>query len=307
MKFCFDAGHYGAYNQSPCNKAYYESDMVWRLHLLVKKYVSQYEGAEVITTRDNQNSNPALYSRGAASKGCALFLSFHSNAADRESVDYPVSYCAIDGSADEIGGLLAKCVEDVMHTRQHARIEHRRGQHGDYYGVVRGAAAVGTPGLILEHSFHTNARATEWLLNPENLDRLAQAEAQQLAAFYGLKKTPRVGWVQEPDGRRYYLDSHRYVANDWYRDGASWYWFDGAGRMVSDTWYCYQGRWYYLGTDGAMVQGQQTIDGKWYYFDSDGKMAIEPIALSPDDNGALMYTGLINGRKDRCGRTWANC
>ena len=69
-----------------------------------------------------------------------------------------------------------RCVETVMGTVQAARTEHRRGQHGDYYGVVRGAAATGTPGLILEHSFHTNRAATVWLMDDSNLDRLAQED-----------------------------------------------------------------------------------------------------------------------------------
>ena len=37
MKICLDAGHYGYYNQSPANKSYYESKMVWKLHLKLKK------------------------------------------------------------------------------------------------------------------------------------------------------------------------------------------------------------------------------------------------------------------------------
>ena len=62
--------------------------------------------------------------------------------------------------------------------------------------------------------------------------------------------------------------------------------------MVSNTWYKYKGDWYYLGEDGAMVKGLQTIDGKWYYLDKDGKMSVEPITLTPDQDGALQYTGL---------------
>lgn len=115
-------------------------------------------------------------SGGAASAGCDLFISNHSNAADKEYIDYPIAYCAINGRTDGNGQALAQCIDQVMGTAQKARIEHRKGSHGDYYGVVRGATAVGTPGLILEHSFHTNSKATAWLLNEENLDILAKAE-----------------------------------------------------------------------------------------------------------------------------------
>ncbi len=148
MKICLDAGHQGRYNQSPADHRYYESVMVWKLHLLQKKYLEEY-GIEVITTRRREDEDKGLFARGAESKGCDLFLSDHSNAVGtsvNNQVDYPAAYCVINGSADGIGMALAQCVEKVMKTKQPARIEHRRGQNGDYYGVLRGAASVGTPG-----------------------------------------------------------------------------------------------------------------------------------------------------------------
>lgn len=289
MKICLDAGHYGKYNRSPVDSKYYESDMVWKLHLLQKKYLEEY-GVEVVLTRTEQEKNRGLYERGAASIGCDLFISNHSNAAEKESIDYPVSYCAVNGRADEIGQALAQCVEQVMGTHQKARIEHRAGSHGDYYGVVRGAAAVGVPGLILEHSFHTNSKATAWLLDDTNLDRLARAEVETIAIYYGLRKEKKSGWVHEDGGERFYLsDTGQYVANDWYQYDGKWYWFDGAGHMIVDKWYQHNGAWYYLGQDGAMVKGLQSVEGKWYYLDQDGRMSTDPVLLLPDKDGALEF------------------
>ncbi len=87
--------------------------------------------------------------------------------------------------------------------------------------------------------------------------------------------------------------SGKYVSNDWHKDGELWYWFNGAGMMVHDTWYQYKGSWYYLGSDGAMLKGLQTINGKWYYLDQDGRMATDPVTLTPDQDGALQYPGLV--------------
>ncbi len=292
MRICLDAGHYGKYNQSPVDKRYYESDMVWRLHLLQKKYLEEY-GVEVVLTRESQAGNRGLYERGAASAGCDLFISNHSNAAEKASVDYPVAYCAIGGKADGIGLALAQCVEMMMGTVQKARIDHRRGQNGDYYGVVRGATAVGTPGLILEHSFHTNPAAAAWLLDNSNLERLARAEADTIAQYYGLQPVHKSGWFHEDGGERFYLgNSGQYVKNDWYQYDGNWYWFNGSGHMVTDTWYYYKDSWYYLGQDGAMVKGLLDDSGKWYYLDQDGRMATDPVLLVPDKNGALQWPGL---------------
>ena len=103
------------------------------------------------------------------------------------------------------------------------------------------------------------------------------------------------GWQQDSSGWRFYLgDTGEPVKNDWYqdKDSGKWYWFDGAGMMVHDTWYKYKEHWYYLGADGAMVTGQQTIDGKWYVMDDEGRLVMEPVTLTPDQDGALRWPGL---------------
>jgi len=303
MKICLDAGHFGKYNQSPADSRYYESDMAWKLTELQKKYLQQY-GFEVITTRTNQATDKATYDRGIASKGYDLFISNHSNAVAstvNNSIDYPAAYCAVNHSADAVGLILARVVESVMGTKQAARIENRSGSNGDYYGVIRGATAVGTPGLILEHSFHTNAAITAWLLDDNNLDRLAQAEASAIAMYYGVSDTEnhasekKSGWHEEDGGWRYYNgDTGDCVINKWVKDSndGKWYWFDGAGMMVANVWYMHNGHWYYLGADGAMLKGLQGINGKWYYLNENGEMTTEPITLTPDRDGALQYPGI---------------
>ena len=105
-----------------------------------------------------------------------------------ENVDYPVAYVLLNGSSTDIGLKLAKVVEAVMGTAQSGRTATRQGTNGEYYGVLRGANAVGTPGIILEHSFHTNTKATKWLSSDSNLQKLAKAEAECIASYYGVKK-----------------------------------------------------------------------------------------------------------------------
>lgn len=74
MKICLDAGHYGNYNQSPANKEYYESKVMWKLMLLLKKYLEEY-GFEVITTRSDQGQNLGVYERGKKLQD--VLCSFH--------------------------------------------------------------------------------------------------------------------------------------------------------------------------------------------------------------------------------------
>lgn len=187
---CLDAGHYGKWNRSPAVPAYYESVMVWKLHLLLKAELEAY-GIEVKQTRTSQEKDLAVYKRGAASKSCDLFLSIHSNAVGSgvdESTDYPVSIVQLDGKGDALGTALANAVAVTMGTKQPGTIYKRKGTSGEWYGVLRGAASVGTMGIILEHSFHTNTKATQWLMNDANLSCMAKAEAAIIADWFGMVK-----------------------------------------------------------------------------------------------------------------------
>lgn len=187
-KICLDAGHYGKYNQSPCNNLYYESEMTWKLHLLQKKYLELY-GFEVVTTRTNQATDKGVYERGTCSKGCDLFISNHSNAVGscrNESVDYPVVFVPLNGKGNDIGEKLADLIASVMETSQKGRIATREGSNGDYYGVINGAVSVSVVGILAEHSFHTNTKMTNWLLDDVNLDKLAKAEAGVIAEYFGV-------------------------------------------------------------------------------------------------------------------------
>lgn len=197
-----DAGHYGNYNQSPVVKSYYESRMNWSLHLKLKAELEKY-GFTVVTTRSDVEKDLSLSERGKAAKGSVFFISIHSNACGTESVDYPVAYGYVDDSESKIddvsrdlGGILAEVVEETMKTKQAGRVATRKASYdrnGDgrlndeYYGVLHGAKNVNVPGIILEHSFHTNTAATNWLSSEANLQKLAEAEAAAIAEYFGMK------------------------------------------------------------------------------------------------------------------------
>ena len=203
---CLDAGHAGKYNRSPAVKEYYESDMNWKLHNYLASELEGY-GIQVKKTRPSQGQDLALYNRGAASKDCDLFLSIHSNAVGDnvdESVDYVRLYhlvddkgTTVDDQSKAVAKLLLPVIVDLMQTKQGGHITTRKStkdSNGDgvlndnYYGVLNGARQVGTAGLILEHSFHTNTKMTLWLLEDANLRKLAKAEAKVLADYFGMTK-----------------------------------------------------------------------------------------------------------------------
>lgn len=194
VKICIDAGHVGSnYNQSPVVKTYFESEAMWKLHLLLKAELKK-KGFEVITTRAKQEKDLGVYQRGTAAKGCDVFLSLHSNACGTESVDYPVVYRAYDNlnKVNDLALAIAKKIGQLIGTEQAGKTAIRKNDSGgEYYGVMRGARAVGVPlYMLIEHSFHTNKKATLWLSKEENLKRLAVAEAELLAAHFKMETKP---------------------------------------------------------------------------------------------------------------------
>lgn len=189
MKICLTAGHEGYYN---CNKnvspTYWESVMAWDLHLLLKAELEKY-GVTVILTRKTRDEQLGIVARGQMAKGCDLYLSLHSNACATESVDRACCIYPISGKCKSLAEKLSACVGATMQTNDASRVYSRVNSAGnaDYYGEIRGAVSVGVPGLILEHSFHSNNRAAKWLLDKNNLKKLAVAEAAVIAEYYGLK------------------------------------------------------------------------------------------------------------------------
>lgn len=199
-KVCLDAGHYGMYNPSPVEKAYVESEVMWRFHLLLKEQLEK-QGFEVVQTRQKQGQDLALEERGRMAQGCDAFVSLHSNADGSPKTNWVVAmhfvddHCGhVDGQSVALARLLAETVGRVMgvdHEVFSATSSKDRNSDGyldDYYGVLRGAHSVGVPGVILEHGFHTNPEQARWLLNDGNLRRLAEAEGEALAMFFGSNK-----------------------------------------------------------------------------------------------------------------------
>lgn len=198
IKICLDAGHYGKYNQSPCNKKYYESEAMFKLTEYLKAELLEYKDCHVITTRKEQEKDLALYSRGKKAKGYDLLISNHSNAVAKgidDKVDYVVVYRGYKNNSEELGLGLARAISNTMGVKQTPRTNTRKSEKGEweYYGVLRGADDVGCPLFyIVENSFHTNSKSTEWLLIDENLKKLAKVQSETIAEYFKLIKPSKM-------------------------------------------------------------------------------------------------------------------
>ncbi len=190
IKILLDAGHFGYRNQSPVVFEYYESLQMWKLHLLLKQELEKY-GFFVATTREEQDKDLDVTSRGRLAKGFHLFLSLHSNAVggkDGERVNRVDVYYPFDdiNQSSHLADALSKAIAKTMGIKEYY-IKTRKSDKGnrDYYGVMRGARESGCPlYFILEHSFHTNTKSAKWLLKDSNLEKLAVAQAKVIAKYF---------------------------------------------------------------------------------------------------------------------------
>lgn len=138
-----------------------------------------------------------VYKRGAMAKGYDLMLSLHSNACGTESVNRAVLVYPMSGAKKDLAEKLGACVKSTMGLTGYQLCQRRLDTYAyvytgmksttikDYYGVIRGSVAQGTPAIIIEHGFHTNAAVAKWLCSDTNLKKLAEAEAKCIADYYG--------------------------------------------------------------------------------------------------------------------------
>ncbi|MGI6204092.1 MAG: N-acetylmuramoyl-L-alanine amidase [Anaerovoracaceae bacterium] len=191
LKVLIDPGHYRGYNRG-CISGYYEGTQMWKLGRRLQYDLNQYAGIQADCTKKTiMTYEMGVYRRGTMAKGYDVIISMHSNYCSSSSTDYILSIVSsgslLRPEAYGIGKKLAKCVNSTMKNYNGWQIWTKRQSDGrDWFGVIRGAADNGTPGIILEHSFHSNKRATRFLLSNSNLNKLAANEAKAIVSYYGV-------------------------------------------------------------------------------------------------------------------------
>ncbi len=202
-KICLDPGHDKAqYNPSALVPGYYEGQRMWELSQRLKAALEN-RGITVILTKTQANQALSLSARGKKSKNCDLFLSLHSNAAATATPNWVLALHQVEdgcGAADEKSAQIARLLSEAVGTLMGvgAKISCRyssadrdgNGHKDDYYGVLRAAHTVGTPGVILEHGFHTNEENARWLLQDKNLQKLADTEAEVIVRWLEAQAAP---------------------------------------------------------------------------------------------------------------------
>lgn len=205
-----DPGHVGSTYNAGAVKGYFESSAVWTLSQYEKTALESY-GIHVIITKKNINDNIELYNRGQIAvknaKGYdeVVFYSNHSNAFNGKAYGVSIIRSAHLPGSVALGNKIADAIVNVM--RPVTGVTYNRGvstkqnknDTADWYGVIRGAVsgaktktqAENGPvkyDYIIEHGFHDNKIECSFLVDNNNLKKIAEAKARVIAEYFGLTK-----------------------------------------------------------------------------------------------------------------------
>lgn len=199
LTIALDPGHGGEENGA----WYYgwkEKDVNYRIAELVKKELSAYPNVTVMLTRDG-DEEIGLQGRviRAADAGADVFVSLHLNASVSHRSNGATIYISTAERYREQLCDMADCLLgefESLGLRNNgtvARVTQMGGRRGDgsfddYYGVLRHSYNYGIPGLLIEHCFMDSKTDYPFLKDEEGLYKLALADANGIAAYYGLIK-----------------------------------------------------------------------------------------------------------------------
>lgn len=192
IKILLDPGHYKGYNTAAYG--YSEGTRMWTLYTYLRPMLEAY-GFKVGVTKSSasdypktQNGEDNITGRGRKAKGYNLMLSLHTNACGTQGVNRPVVIYPISGKCKNLASNLGASLQKCMGLQQYQIMSKKsNSSNADYYGVIRGAASVGVPCLIVEHTFHTNNNMAKWLMSDVNLKKVAKCVADTVAQYYGYK------------------------------------------------------------------------------------------------------------------------
>ena len=199
ITIALDPGHGGEENGA----WYYglkEKDANLRIARMVRDELLAYPNVTVILTRDG-DEKAGLQERviRAADAGADVFVSLHLNASVSHQSNGATVYVTTAERYREQVCDMADCLLGefealgLNNNGTIARVTQMGGRRNDgsfddYYGILRHGYNYGMPGILIEHCFMDSEKDRQFLKDEEGMHRLALADANGIAAYYGLVK-----------------------------------------------------------------------------------------------------------------------
>ncbi|MDO4633013.1 MAG: N-acetylmuramoyl-L-alanine amidase [Eubacteriales bacterium] len=257
------------------------------ISLYLKEELETYSGVEVYLTRKNNFKTMDRETRLkiAKSYGADALVSIHINSTGAQKGNLTGCYSCVPSPQrySDIYGQKSRELADAIL----ASISRRTGMKNNGYwlddelGIILFGMKYRIPSMIIEHCFVNNpSDCKKYLSTPQQLKLLGVADAEGIAAYYGLKKrtaaeisgdlTGYTGWRKTGSKYYYYIDGVKQTGliNV---DGNS-YILNSKGVRKTGL-IKMDGALYYADKRGRLQTGWQKYKKKTYYFDEETKAA----------------------------------
>lgn len=153
--------------------------------------LSQYQNVTVYMTRTT-DVEMSIDERIAFAKSvyANVFVSVHYNASNDHNFYGSEIFTSMYGQPYATGTCLGRCIMKNWESFGNVSkgIKTRKGNNGDYYGLIRKGCDLGMPVIILEHGYLDNDKDFTRLNSIEAWQKLGVLDATGIADYYGFKK-----------------------------------------------------------------------------------------------------------------------
>lgn len=200
LTIALDPGH-GGEEDGACYYGIKEQNINFTVAQKVKKELEEYPNVTVVLTRE-KGETVGLFERAnrANAANADILISLHFNASNSHQSQGASVYISTGENYREglqkladhlLGEFEALGLENAGTFARVTQMGGRRaeGSFDDYYGILRHAYNKGMPSLIVEHCYLDSENDKEFFQSREGLDKLAKADANGIAAYYGLARS----------------------------------------------------------------------------------------------------------------------
>jgi len=196
-----DPGHGGRFTGAVHGLV--EKDTTLKIALYAKAYLEEhYPQIEVKMTREEDKDFDAQLAKDLENRvqlgkelGADVFVSFHLNASVAHNIHGAEVICPHRENVKTDSFLLANCILDELTvlgikrrgivTKNSNDTVDANGNPVEYYAINRHAANRDMIGIIVEHCFMDNDEDKVFLADEAALQRLGEADARGIAAYFG--------------------------------------------------------------------------------------------------------------------------
>lgn len=198
LVIALDPGH-GGKEDGACYYGVFEKDINLKMANLVKQELEKYQNVKVVLSRGvDEKVGLSERVQSIATEKPEVLISLHFNASvSHGSKGASVYITTKEGYRQEMQNL-ADCFLGefeslgLANAGTFARVTQMGGRRGDgtfddYYGLLRHASNASIPSMIVEHCYMDQKEDRQWVREEKGLRQLAIADANAIAAYYGLE------------------------------------------------------------------------------------------------------------------------